>query len=131
MSTILNILNTRKERPTFITGDFNLDLLKSDTHVLTGEFLNHLTSHSFLPTIHKPIRITDTSATLIENIFINTILFRFEAAIVYSDISDHYPIIIRLDFKIQKQNVVPLKRQKYDTECVIKFKNALGRINWM
>ena len=67
--TILNKLESKKSRPTLIAGDFNLDLLKSEVHAPTGEFLNSLTSHSFMPTTFYSTRITGNSATLIDNIF--------------------------------------------------------------
>jgi hypothetical protein len=43
-------------------------------------------------TIFHPTRITATSATLIDNIFFNSIAYLFETAIIYSDISDHLPV---------------------------------------
>ena len=54
-------------RLTFIAGDFNLDLLKSDTHSYINVFLNTLIFYSFLPTIRYPMRITEHSATFIDN----------------------------------------------------------------
>ena len=62
-------MNEKNPKLTIIAGDFNIDLLKSEVHAPTGEFLNNLTSHSFMPTIFHPTRITATSATLIDNIF--------------------------------------------------------------
>ena len=54
-----------------IAGDFNIDLLKAECHSPTTDFVNCLFSHSFYPAINKPTRITDTSATLIDNILTN------------------------------------------------------------
>ena len=48
-------------------------------------------SLSFLPIISKPTRITDNSATLIDDFFINEPC-NFESGILISDISDHFPI---------------------------------------
>ena len=69
---ILETINS-KRRPllTFLTGDFNIDLIKSSNHSPSEDFLNILKSFSFLPTITSPTRIILTSATLIDNIFIN------------------------------------------------------------
>ena len=47
---ILNILNKYNKMPVFIMGDFNLDLLHSDSHAPTGAFLSTFSSYSFLPT---------------------------------------------------------------------------------
>ena len=50
-------------------GDFNIDLLKFESHSATDGFLNTLGSNFFQPYILQPTRITDHSATLIDNIF--------------------------------------------------------------
>ena len=52
----------------YVTGDFNVDLLKYDTCSKHKEFLNTMTSFGFLPHILQPSRITESSATLIDNI---------------------------------------------------------------
>ena len=51
-----------------LTGDFNIDLLKSDTNDDANEFYNNLSSYSFVPYILQPTR--PISKTLIDNIFI-------------------------------------------------------------
>ena len=50
-------------------GDFNIDLLKFDSHADSGNFVNTLGTFFFQPHIFQPTRITDHSATLIDNIF--------------------------------------------------------------
>ena len=54
-----------------ISGDFNIDLLKFGSHSETDEFMNILGTHFFQPHILQPTRITNHSATLIDNIFFN------------------------------------------------------------
>ena len=84
----------------FIMGDFNLDLLHSDSHVPTEDLLNTLIFSSFFPTISYLTRITETSATLFDNIVTNNIRHKMAAAIVYSDISDHLPVVMCVDLQI-------------------------------
>ena len=50
-------------------GDFNLDLLKYNVHEKATDFVDNIISHGFLPTIHKPTRVTTESATLIDHIY--------------------------------------------------------------
>ena len=51
-----------------------------------------------LPVITKPTRITDTSATLIDNIFIGAGLpNEYGSGVITSDMSDHLPVLIRLN----------------------------------
>ena len=54
-------------------GDFNLDLLNTDLHSATNKFMNAFFSHFLYLLISRPTRLTWCSATLIDNIFIQTI----------------------------------------------------------
>ena len=54
----------------FICGDFNFDLLKTDMHKPTEHFLSMFLDEGFVPYISKPTRVTHTSSTLIDNIFV-------------------------------------------------------------
>ena len=55
----------------YLLGDYNVDLLKFNKHQPTTDFINCMFSFSFLPLINRPTRITDNSATIIDNIFTN------------------------------------------------------------
>ena len=76
-----------------LLGDYNINLLCADDHIATSNFVDHMYTHSYVPLITKPSRITAQSATLIDNIFTNAI---HDNAIVqgllYTDISDHLPV---------------------------------------
>lgn len=50
-----------------ILWDYNIHLLRSETHSPAQEFLNNLCLNYFIPIIHKPTGVTDRSATLIAN----------------------------------------------------------------
>ena len=52
-----------------IAGDFNLDLLKYESHAPTASYLDSLTERRLLPRIVRPTRIKKQSATLIDHIF--------------------------------------------------------------
>ena len=54
-----------------IIGDFNIDLLKCASSSYSHNFLSSLQSFFLVLTIDKPTRVHSTSATLIDNIFIN------------------------------------------------------------
>ena len=58
------------------------------------DFVNHIFRSSFFPLTNKPTRITQLTATLIDNIFTND-LDQIESSInglIYSDTSDHLPM---------------------------------------
>ena len=64
-------LNTNKKKPEMILGmDHNLNLLKCETHKGTHEFLD-LMLHQLYPSVTRRSRVTQTTATLINNIFIS------------------------------------------------------------
>ena len=55
-------------------------------------FLACMFSHSFLPFISQPTRITSHTATLIDNIFTNHLPYAAINGIFFTDVSDHLPI---------------------------------------
>ena len=72
-------------------GDFNLNLMNYQSHNLTGEFLDMMYSNTFFPLITRPTRITSHSATLIDNIFQNSLETNLLSSLLFTDISDHLP----------------------------------------
>ena len=87
-----------KEKRELIIGmDHNYDLLKSNEHKKTEEFLDSLINKELFPTIIWPTRITKSSAMLIDNIFVSTNLHKkFDSAILINDMSDHLPVLTLL-----------------------------------
>ena len=72
-------------------GDFNINLLNFETHTDTDTFINTLGSYCFHPQILQPTRITDHSATLINNIFFNSLEHIVISGNTLCDITDHLP----------------------------------------
>ena len=70
ISKCLTIVNKEKKE-CYVSGDFNIDLLKYETINKHTEFLNTITSLGFLPHILQPTRITESSSTIIDNIYGN------------------------------------------------------------
>ena len=106
----------------YLMGDFNLDLLKIDENQYTKDFINQMFSSTFYPLISKPTRITNISATLIDNIFVNDLEECHRCGILYTDLSDHLPVF-QITFSLKKGN---------DTHCDIKYrlmnKNTVDRL---
>ena len=73
LNTLLDKIS-KENKSVFLLGDFNTDLLKHDKHAPTNEFLDSLSSHTFLPHIVQPNRISTTSKTLIDTFFKTFIL---------------------------------------------------------
>ena len=77
----------------YLSGDYNIDLLNVDKHIPSSELIENMYSHSFMPLINKPTRVSNVSATLIDNIYCNdNDSNNYFKGIFYTDISDHFPI---------------------------------------
>ena len=114
----------------YLMGDYNINLLNADKHALTQDFADIMFSHSFIPCITKPTRITNNSATLIDNIFSNNLSENTFTGLLFTDISDHLPIFY-LDYTNSVKPLdKPVKRRIYSEENVSRFKLALDRIEW-
>ena len=118
----------RENKLCLLLGDFNIDLLKIETHVDTDNFLNILESSFFLPQILQPTRITDHSTTLIDNIFFNSLQhFTISGNLVY-DLTDHHFIIFN-KFSALSSKIKIFKRdftQFNQTDLIEEMK----KINW-
>ena len=103
LTELLSISSKKNYNEIIITGDFNFDLLKYDKDNNVMKFLNSLTSQSLIPTISKPTRINDKSASLIDNIFMSN-PSNLTAGIIVTDISDHFPVFVLKNSVFLNQN---------------------------
>ena len=77
--------------------DHNLDFLKHQIHSEMQCFLEINLAANTLPTITKPTRITTSSATLIDNIMVKTIVPEsIKSGIVVDNTSDHFILITEM-----------------------------------
>ena len=88
--TLDKIINEQKN--CVLMGDSNLNLLNVDSHSSTEEFLNTLGTYFYNPHILQPTRITNHSATLIDNIFFNSLSHHTISGNLVYDLSDHLPM---------------------------------------
>ena len=122
-----------KEEKTFLLmGDFNINLLNSDTKPEASEFFDNLPSHFFAPYILQPKRLNKTSKILVDNIVISTLEFGFYSGNFKSQISNHFLQFVILKDFLKK----PLSNQSDSFERNYKFfdddelKNDLKKIPW-
>ena len=90
LNLLIQKLN-RENQEIYLTGDFNIDLLKANSHDTIGEYLDLLTSNQFIPLITLPTRVTTKSKTLIDNIFYNQYSPDIISGNLTVSISDHMP----------------------------------------
>ena len=132
MSTILRRIgpSTKQCR---IMGDFNLNLLDTDNFRPTTDFVDLMFSFSMFPLINKPTRSTSDTATCIDNIFSNHVTPTSKSiqGILYTDISDHFPIFfidINTKGKIEKKT---LFRRAFTPEAKSSFTAEIESTDWL
>ena len=136
MNTILEKID-RENKICYLMGDFNIDLFKSESCDYAGQFAEQLFTSSFFPLITKATRITDDTATLIDNIFTNNLekLNDSVNGVVFSDISDHLPIVhifnsIILDKNRNTNETTVTYQREYNKANIESFKDAVKNISW-
>ena len=87
-------------------------------------------SGSFYPVINKPTRITEYSATIIDNIFCNFFNEKSLCGILYNDISDHLPIFISSDLKIERKQKHLSRTHNLSPDNIDRFNTMLRNFNW-
>ena len=106
-------------------GDFNINLLNYESHPLTHEFLGNLGPYCFQPYITQPTRITDHSATLIDNIEHETLRGN-----LICDISDHFSNFLILNkFACTSSNPTIYRRDysNFNEEMLLE---EVRQVNW-
>ena len=130
-----NMLNAihHENKSTLLTGDFNVNLINYNKKRGTYNFLELLFNHNFTPQITLPTRVTEKSATLIENIFVINPSFKYLFGNITTSITDHLPQFIILE-NFKGSN---LKRERISTAYrgftyfnIDSFKRDLQEINW-
>ena len=88
------IIIQKENKFCYSSGDYNLNILNSENHTQTADFVDLLYSSSYIILITRPTRITQNTATLIDNVFTNNFqnLNNTFQGILVTDLSDHSPI---------------------------------------
>ena len=122
----LNKLNPSKY-DMYIMGDVNIGLLKYHSHQQTERYLDMIYSLDLLPVITKRTRITNHTATLIDNHIYTNNVNRLTSGIVTVDISDHLPVFCMVDTPLKKQN----RQNTYFRACLHEGGGPqVGEVTW-
>ena len=115
-------------------GDFKINLLNSETHAGTATFLDIMFSHFFIPSINRPTRVSENSATctLIDNIFSNVSGQDSNPVngILYTDISDHFPVFRICFTQVNVNEPLPHYKQIINSTTLNDLKNRLTSHDW-
>ena len=121
-----------EHKPTIIMGDFNIDLLKYGSHRKTNEFVDNVFSQGFMPLIHKPTRITPSSATLIDHIYSNDFVNENnkQSGVILTDVADHLGIFYLVRKKSVNNTNLNGKTRFFSETNILKFKYLLKQANF-
>ena len=114
-----------------LMGNFNIDLLKSHTSNVTSKFLEVMTSCFFVPYIQKPTCAVSSSATLIDNVFMDSVEF-FTFSGNFCQLADHLlQFLVLKDFWV---SYWPKHEQIFKRNYTFfrdnEFKNEINQIDW-
>ena len=131
LDAYIHILSTENKH-IYLMGDFNIDLLSTtQTH---GQRLKYLLyTYALHPHIDKPTRITNTSSTLIDNIFSNNFSNETTNGILYYDISDHLPIFMinnKVDISKETNDNEPKYRRIESENNIASLNSDLAQAEW-
>ena len=111
-------------------GDFNVNLLKTNSHNDSNEFYNILSSHFFTPYILQPTRLH--SKTLIDNIFFNSLEYQSQRGNLLIEISDHLIQFLILEGFIKEKSLPTINLFKRDFSYFHEkeFEETILNMNW-
>ena len=121
---------SKENKEIYISGDFNIDLLKLETKSSYEEFYNLLTSFGFLPQITDPTRVTDSTATVIDNIFVNYFDSKTLSGNIMINFSEHFCQFVSVNRKkidLKKANVYKRDYSKFNTQS---FRDDISIQKW-
>ena len=127
----INSLSSYKE--IVIGTDQNFDYLKYDSHKPSMDLLQLFITNGLMPTITKPTRVTHSTATLIDNIYLSTRLKENStSAILCSDISDHFLVftVTKKQTKNKMKQPLIFKHRPINLTQINEINNALEHTNW-
>jgi len=129
---LLSKLST-STKTVIIGTDANFDFLKVEQHKHTSNLLNIFIAAGMIPTITQATRVTATSSTLIDNIYVNykNNMKQIFSGIISSDISDHFPIFMLYGKEPKPKNIpIFVKTRSLDEKKMYNIIRNLRSINW-
>jgi hypothetical protein len=132
LSEYIDNLNL-KNKSLFVAGDFNINLLKHKTCTHVDHFIDSMTAQGLTPSIVLPTRISHSTSTLIDNIFVNCLSHSHYSKVIFEDISDHLPIYVILNLKknsLQSSTSQDIAKRIFSETNYLIFKNLVSNIDW-
>lgn len=133
---VQKLLQRISSKPLIIGSDQNLDLLKSTAHKPTSEFLEMLLEHGLVPLATKPTRVSQSSSTLIDNVYLSLELMEEGSSnVVLEYMSDHFPCLVQLRSRlmplVKSEDVKIIYSRKMNDKKYFKLNNNLLHKSWI
>ena len=112
--------------------DHNNDLLKYHLHPGTQGFRNNMLERDLMLTVTIPTQITQTTASLIDNVFTTANLHKsFDSLILLDDMSDHLPSPVLLkQTKIVDKRLITFESWRLNDSKIKEIRNNLLQVDW-
>ena len=109
-----------------------MDFLKSNVHQLTQDFIEMNIDLGLIPVIRRPTRITRSSATLIDNIFISQHLTDdYRCGLLIKDMGDHLPCLLSVEgLNPDTNGYNTVLSRKLTSMKMTNIKHDSAAINW-
>ena len=99
LQSLESLLASLDDKDVVVMGDFHINLLNYDENTQTTEFISLMTSKSLIPSCTIPTRVSLTSATLIDSIFLTAPAT--SSQVVLTDFSDHFLLISDMKYQLK------------------------------
>ena len=117
---------TFQEKPLFLVGDLNTNSLDYSRNTCVRDFFNLVFQNDIFPVIKRSIRVTKSSAKIIDHILTNTLVeSHTQSGITKIDIGDHPAVFPLLKTNLELTNIrkTIIKRDK--NEYSMKYFKAI------
>lgn len=120
-----------EDKEIVIMGDFNIDLLKSDTDANASNLLDMLVTNQLTPRITVPTRVTHGSATLIDHMYKKVSSAKCTSGTLISDITDHYINFMFIDKpKTKSYDPKYIRYRAFTDSNLEQFNDHLTAADW-
>jgi len=128
--TIAKLINYNSH-DIIIGSDMNFDFIKMNEHKHTADLFENFISSGLIPVITRPTRITHSTASVIDNIYIKLHQTHIKSGIITTKISDHLPIFAFYGkISKKKQDSIIIKSRKLNDANIVKIRYILERYDW-
>jgi hypothetical protein len=115
----------------YVFTDSNINLLRLHDNPLCSDYLDTLILNGFIQIIGKATRIQHSIPSLIDHIFTNTNLTKYNAGTILDDLSDHFINYKQISpDKTHKPKQNPNIKRQITEMNMRNLKNALGHTDW-